>query len=103
MEHRVQNNKTKNEIEMIIWIPPHPSPKNKYSHTKVFFREHFSSVVTTACPLQGKGILRLPQGLPLCVLHSLWFACRANQSPCLHHNKASKTQMPREEKALRLS
>lgn len=78
MEHRVQNNKTKNEIEMIILIPPHPSPKNKYLHTKMFFREDFPLLVTRTCLLKEQRDFKDTPGVCLmCGSQSLWFAWRA--------------------------
>lgn len=71
MEHRVQNNKTKNETEMIVLIPPHPSPKSKYLHTKIFFREHFSSVGNYNISTQGQRDFKDTPGSALCVVHKV--------------------------------
>ena len=103
IEHRVQNNKTKNEIEVIILIPPHPSPKNKYLHTKIFFRTHFSSVGDCNMSTQGQRNFKATSGSALCMVHKVSGLPGRVQHSCFHHNKGSKTQMPGDEKALRLS
>lgn len=71
MEHRVQDNKTKSETEMIIWILPHPSPKNKYLHTKVFFRNIFSLVGDHNMSIQGQRDFKDTPGCDLCVAHKV--------------------------------